>query len=121
MYLVEKSFRFEAGHQLMHHDGECGTPHGHSYVLTVKIASEKVILEGPKREMVIDFKDIASIVKPMVDTYLDHCWLNTTLNTDSPSVEFIAKWIFDYLKPKLPELSAITVQETATSSVTYTR
>ena len=119
MYTLEKSFHFEAGHQLMHHDGECAMPHGHSYVVTIKLTAKELIKEGPKQHMIMDFRDVAKIVKPMIMTYFDHRWLNTTLQTDSPSAEFIAKWIFDYLAPQLPGLTSVKVQETATSSVTY--
>lgn len=119
MFTLQKTFRFEAGHVLTYHDGKCSKPHGHSYVLTVTIEGEELVADGPKRNMVIDFYDIKTPVKKLLEDYLDHHWLNDTLETDSPTCEYIAKWIFDYLKPKLPLLSAITVHETASSCVTY--
>ena len=119
MFRIEKTFHFEAGHVLVHHDGRCATPHGHSYELTVYIESATLIPAGPKKNMVIDFQDISAIVKPMLFQYLDHQWLNTTLESDSTTAEFIAKWIFDYLKPKLPDLVAVSLYETATSKVYY--
>lgn len=120
MFEIEKIFTFEAGHALHHHDGHCRQPHGHSYILTVHIRSETLIADGPKRNMVIDFADISAVVAPMVDQYFDHRWLNDTMETDSPTVEFMAKWIYDFLKPLLPALTAVTLNETATSKVTYT-
>ena len=119
MFKVEKIFRFEAGHCLEHHDGECREPHGHSYKLLVTLKKESLIASGPKTNMVIDFNDVSQIVKPMVNSFLDHKWLNDTLKTDSPTAEYIAKWVFDHLKPKLPDLAAITVYETDTSKATY--
>lgn len=119
MFELKKTFHFEAGHQLVHHDGVCAHPHGHSYILTVHICSENLITDGPKKNMVIDFSEVSDIVKPMIKTYFDHCWLNDTLETDSPSVEFMTRWIYRYLKPKLEALTAITLNETATSQVTY--
>ncbi|HEY4832961.1 MAG TPA: 6-carboxytetrahydropterin synthase QueD [Waddliaceae bacterium] len=121
MFKVEKIFRFEAGHSLKHHDGQCKDPHGHSYMLIVSVKKEALITFGPKTNMAIDFNDISQIVKPMIFNFFDHKWLNDTLKTDSPTAEFIAKWIFDYLEPKLPNLSAITIYETDTSKVTYTK
>lgn len=120
MFELKKSFHFEAGHQLVHHDGQCAHPHGHSYTLTIHVRSAGLIEEGPKKNMVIDFSTISEIVKPMIKTYFDHRWLNDTLETDSPSVEFMARWIYRYLKPKLQNLAAVTLNETATSQVTYT-
>jgi 6-pyruvoyltetrahydropterin/6-carboxytetrahydropterin synthase len=119
MYELEKIFLFEAGHVLKHHDGHCSTPHGHSYVLTIKLRANSLIPNGPKRNMVIDFSDLSSIVKPMIETYFDHKWLNDSLKTDSPTVEFISRWIFDHLHPQLPQLSSVTLQETSTAKVTY--
>lgn len=119
MYQIEKTFHFEAGHVLTHHDGKCATPHGHSYVLTVYLRRATLNANGPKKNMVMDFQDINRIVKPMIFDYLDHKWLNTSLENDSTTAEFIAKWIFDHLKPKLPDLFAVSLYETANSKVYY--
>lgn len=121
MFKIEKKFRFEAGHQLIHHDGHCRDPHGHSYEFVVTIQKKELITHGPKKQMAVDFLDISSVVKPMIFNFLDHKWLNDTLNTDSPTAEFIAKWIFDFLSPKLQGLFSITVYETDTCCVTYTK
>lgn len=119
MYEIEKTFRFEAGHVLTKHDGKCAVPHGHSYVLQLALRSERLVESGPKTNMLIDFHDLDRMVKPMIEEYLDHRWLNDTLNSDSPTVEFIAKWIYDFLKPKLPMLKTVTLYETASSKATY--
>lgn len=119
MYEIEKTFTFEAGHSLDHHDGKCRGPHGHSYILTIRLRSEILQPSGPKKNMVVDFGDISAIVKPMIEKFFDHRWLNQTLNSDSATVEFIAKWIFDYLKPSFPSLYAISLHETSTTKVTY--
>ena len=121
MFEVEKSFSFEAGHVLKHHDGKCKNPHGHSYQLQIKLRSDKLIASGPKTNMLIDFTDISKVVKPMIEEYFDHRWINETLNTDSATVEFITKWIFDYLEPKLPALYQVTLFETPTSRASYTK
>jgi 6-pyruvoyltetrahydropterin/6-carboxytetrahydropterin synthase len=119
MFEVEKTFSFEAGHVLDHHDGKCRHPHGHSYVLKVTLQADSLIPSGPKQNMILDFTDISSIVKPMIEKHFDHKWLNDSLNTESPTAEFIAYWIFHYLEPHLPGLVAITIFETATSSAAY--
>ncbi|MBA3722151.1 MAG: 6-carboxytetrahydropterin synthase QueD [Parachlamydiaceae bacterium] len=121
MFEVDKSFHFEAGHVLDHHDGKCRHPHGHSYVLKVTIRSAELEKSGPKKNMVMDFSTITEVVKPMIDHYFDHKWLNDTLESDSPSAEFMAKWIFDFLESKLIGLYSITIFETKTCSATYIR
>ena len=119
MFELEKKFRFEAGHSLIHHDGKCRDPHGHSYVLVIRLRSEQLIRTGPKTNMVIDFGDIKKVVKQMIEDSLDHKWLNDTLNTDSPTAEYIAQWIYNHLKPSLPSLHSISLNETESSKATY--
>lgn len=119
MFELEKTFTFEAGHSLKYHNGYCKDPHGHSYVMTLHIRANSLISSGPKTNMVIDFHDLAAIVKPLLDNYLEHKWLNDTLHSDSPTAEYIAKWIFDYLEPLIPGLFAVSINETASSKVIY--
>ena len=119
MFDLEKTFHFEAGHALTHHDGKCRQPHGHSYKLTIHIRSTELHSSGSKTNMVVDFSDITSLVNPMINQFFDHHWINETLQTDSPTAEFMAQWIYHYLKPHLPLLHAVTLHETNTSKVTY--
>jgi 6-pyruvoyltetrahydropterin/6-carboxytetrahydropterin synthase len=118
---VEKIFSFEAGHLLDHHDGKCRHPHGHSYVLKVRLRTDALVKEGPQKNMVVDFSLISDIVKPMIKTYFDHQWLNTTLECDSPTAEYIAFWVYNYLEPLIPSLYSVTICETPSASATYTR
>lgn len=121
MFELEKIFHFEAGHVLEYHDGKCRGPHGHSYTLTVKIRSDTLIQSGPKMNMVQDFSDISDIVRPMIVEYLDHKWLNDSIKTKTPTTEVLVKWIYDYLEPLLPNLASVSLSETASSKVTYSR
>lgn len=121
MYELEKIFHFEAAHQLAYHDGKCQKMHGHSYIMHVCIQSKNLKANGPKKCMVMDFQDINNIVKPMIEKYFDHHCLNDTLQSDSTTVEFLCKWVFDYLEPQIPGLFAITIYETASSKATYRR
>lgn len=119
MFTVEKSFHFEAAHSLTFHNGKCKGLHGHSYILTVQAASKTLQDSGPQKNMVWDFDEISQVAKPMIKQYFDHHYLNDTLDNDSPTAEFIAKWIYDYLKPQIPLLTAIYIQETVNCKVTY--
>ncbi len=119
MFELQKTFTFEAGHSLSRHKGKCHTPHGHSYTLTIILQSEMLRTEGAESCMVMDFYAIKAIVDRMLFTCLDHQWLNDTLETDSPTAEYIARWVYQHLKPQLPLLHAVTIHETATAQVTY--
>jgi len=119
MFILEKRFPFEASHCLQHHDSKCSRLHGHSYVLVVEVSTEALVTSGPKKGMVMDFDEIAAVVRPLVEKFLDHQHLNETLETDAPTAEYIAYWAYRKLKPSIPCLSAVTVEETATARAIY--
>jgi 6-pyruvoyltetrahydropterin/6-carboxytetrahydropterin synthase len=66
---VAKRFRWEAAHRLPWHEGGCQHLHGHSYAMTVELEGEP-----DARGMLIDFKALKRIVKPLVDAW-DHATL----------------------------------------------
>lgn len=119
MFLLRKSFRFEAAHQLVHHNGKCAHLHGHSYKLEVQLAAASLQKSGSSTNMVQDFEHVSAAVRPLLKEFLDHHNLNETLDSDSPTAEFIAQWVFERLHKQLPQLVAVTIRETESSSVTY--
>lgn len=119
MFRLTKSFRFEASHQLMNHDGKCARLHGHSWVGSVVCEGYRLNLEGPKTGMLIDYGDISKAVEPYVEKLLDHWHLNESLQTEAPTSEFIACWLYGKLKADLPNLAAVIIEETCTSRCEY--
>ena len=118
-FTLRKKFSFEAAHFLPQHDGKCRRLHGHSWVGWVEVVGEELKSEGSQAGMVVDFACLSSMVKPMVDEYLDHHCLNESLPLESPTSEAVAKWVFDHLQAVGLELSAVTIEETCTSVCTY--
>ncbi|AFY38005.1 queuosine biosynthesis protein QueD [[Leptolyngbya] sp. PCC 7376] len=115
-----KEFRFEAAHRLPHHDGKCARLHGHSWVCRVYIKGDRLIESGPKQGMLMDFGDIKQYMKPLLDEYLDHYYLNESLDMESPTSEAIAQWIYRKLKASgLKGLAAVEIKETCTSGCIY--
>ena len=138
--IVAKTFRWEGAHRLPWHDGLCSNLHGHSYRMVVEV-------EGPPddRGMVIDFKEIKRIIKPLVEQW-DHAtfvheedaelldvlfktgWKHFVLPYDSTS-ENVARFAADYLCTEAGDaLRArgltsvrVTVQETETCYAVYAR
>jgi 6-pyruvoyltetrahydropterin/6-carboxytetrahydropterin synthase len=113
---LSKSFRFEAAHALptFPEGHKCRRLHGHSFVFDV-------IVEGdvdPARGYLIDYGDIKRAAEPIVKR-LDHYYLNEIEGLSNPTSEMLAKWIFDHLKPALPQLTSIVVHETCTSTCEY--
>lgn len=119
MYTLTKEFTFEAAHKLHHHDGKCQRLHGHSWKARIVVKGESLQQEGPKQGMLVDYSDISSVVKPVVEEFLDHHYLNDTLKTDSPTSEYIAAWLFGFFSGKIPNLVAVEVDETCTCSCRY--
>lgn len=121
MFTLAKQFRFEASHQLKHHDGHCARLHGHSWLLVVEtsFADKDLHRAGPENGMALDYGKISAAVNPIIDDCLDHRNLNDTIDPIAPTSEAVARFVFDKLQGKLPGLTAVTVAETASASCTY--
>tara|TARA_R110000803_G_scaffold51337_1_gene106190 strand:- start:6177 stop:6542 length:366 start_codon:yes stop_codon:yes gene_type:complete len=121
MFTLRKKFKFESAHKLEHHDGKCAMLHGHSWIGWAEIKSPELQTTGAKAGMVMDYGDIKKAIAPMVEKYLDHHYLNSTLEMDMPTSERVAEWVFNYLESKIMGLVAIEIEETCTSSCRYER
>ena len=113
---IFRTFTFEAAHRLPHvpEGHKCARLHGHSYLVEVHISGQV----GADTGWVMDFGDLSDALRPVRDQ-LDHYYLNDIEGLSNPTSEHIAKWIWDRLKPVLPQLSSILVHETCTSSCEY--
>jgi 6-pyruvoyltetrahydropterin/6-carboxytetrahydropterin synthase len=119
-WTLSKTFKFEAAHMLPFHDGKCQRLHGHSWQCSLFIGSNQLIETGSKQGMVMDYADIKSIFQPILDKHLDHWYLNDSLELASPTSEAVALWIYNKVKPLIPNLLGVEVKETCTSSCYYT-
>jgi 6-pyruvoyltetrahydropterin/6-carboxytetrahydropterin synthase len=111
-----KDFRFEAAHYLPNvPDGhKCRRMHGHSF-------RGEVAVRGPvddRTGWVMDFADLKRAVDPIIKQ-LDHYLLNEIPGLENPTSELVAIWIWDRLRPSLPQLYRITLEETCTSRCHY--
>ena len=113
---IFKEFSFEAAHRLPHvpTDHKCSRLHGHSYRVSVHV-------DGPIAQpsgWVRDYAELSHAMKPLLDV-LDHHYLNEVEGLSNPTSEVIARWIWDRLRPSLPDLSQIVVHETCTAGCSY--
>ncbi len=70
---LTKAFNFEMAHALPGHDGLCKHIHGHTYELFVTLIGEPVQdKSSPKYGMIMDFKDLKSLVREAVINNFDH-------------------------------------------------
>ena len=113
-----KEFKFEAAHHLPNtpEGHKCRRMHGHSFKFRIHLMGEVDPLTG----WVMDFGDLKKIVQELVDSKLDHYCLNDIKGLENPTSENIVIWIWDEIKPKLPNLFKITFYETCTSACIYT-
>lgn len=118
LYIVEifKEFTFESAHRLPHvpEGHKCGRLHGHSFRVAIYLQGDP----DPHTGWIRDFSEIKSIFKPLYER-LDHNYLNDIPGLENPTSEVLVKWIWNELKPLLPELSAIRIHETCTSGCVY--
>ena len=131
MYSVTKKIEFCYGHRLLDYDGICKHPHGHNAIAEIEVRTGSL----DNRNMVCDFSDIKRIVKGWIDDKIDHQMI---LRFDdplvgplrdlgepmfivdaNPTVEHIAKIIFDYAKGQHLPVVRVTVWETPTSFATF--
>ena len=131
MYSVTKRIDFCYGHRLLDYEGVCKHPHGHNAVVEVEIRTEAL----DPRNMVADFSDIKRVMKGWIDRELDHKMILraddplTRMLQDmgepvyvvdsNPTVERIARLIFDIARDQGLPVARITVWETPTSWATY--
>lgn len=132
MYSVTKKIDFCYGHRLLDYNGICKHPHGHNAVAEIEVRTDAL----DTRNMVVDFSDIKRIVKGWIDRELDHKMilrhddpLVTPLQAlgepifivdSNPTVERIARLIYDVSREQGLPVVRVTVWETPTSWATYT-
>lgn len=116
MIELVKDFRFEAAHFLPNVPSghKCRRMHGHSF--RGELAVRGPI--DPRTGWVMDFADLKQILEPVV-VRLDHYVLNEIPGLENPTSEMLAVWIWKELKPSLPVLYRVTIEETCTSRCHY--
>ena len=113
---IFKVFTLEAAHLLPNvpPGHKCARLHGHSFRVELKVEGEP----GAHSGWIMDFGDVKAAFQPIYDR-LDHHYLNDIPGLENPTSERLAIWIWDELKPALPQLSEVTVHETCTSGCRY--
>ena len=114
---LSKEFSFEAAHRLPHapEGHKCARLHGHSYKVVITVEGEV----DPRSGWFIDYGDIGNVVKPLLDQFLDHRYLNEVDGLANPTSEKIAEWIWNRIVYKLTGLKRVTISETCTTSCHY--
>ncbi|MCK6370674.1 MAG: 6-carboxytetrahydropterin synthase QueD [Gammaproteobacteria bacterium] len=113
---IYKEFIFEAAHRLPNvpPGHKCARLHGHSWRGSIFVRGEV----GEHTGWIMDYADIKRVFQPIYDQ-LDHNYLNDIEGLENPTSEVLAKWIWRQLKPGLPALSKVVINETCSSGCIY--
>ena len=136
---VIRKAHFNAAHRMFRQDwtdekntevfGLCANPlyHGHNYDLEVKVTGEI----DPETGMLIDLKDLKSLIETEVENHFDHKNINlevseftvvdATGRSPIPTAENIAVVIYNRLRAKLEDRYDLHIRlyETARNMVEY--
>ena len=134
MIYITRRERFNSAHKLFREDwseeknleifGKCSNPnwHGHNYELFVTVKGEI----NPETGVVIDLKELKSIINSYVTSELDHKNINldvSFMKGKMASTEVLAVTIFDRLRTHIDEqgakLHSVKLFETENNFVEY--
>jgi 6-pyruvoyltetrahydropterin/6-carboxytetrahydropterin synthase len=103
---ITKEFRFDAAHRLpLMPDGHPYTRmHGHSFRVAITLAEAP----DPAHGWIADFAEIEATLESLRAT-LDHQTLNEIPGLENPTLEIIARWIFERAANLLPGLRRVAL------------
>ena len=123
--LVTIKTHFSAAHRLFRPDwsearnlevfGACANPNGHGHNYELQVSVEGAI--NPETGMIVDMKDLKSLVNELIVDPLDHKHLNLDvpfLSGIIPTAENLAVAFWEILEPRIPagRLYEVRLQET---------
>jgi 6-pyruvoyltetrahydropterin/6-carboxytetrahydropterin synthase len=113
---IFKRFTFDSAHFLpnVSEDHKCRAIHGHTYHLTIFITGKL----DEELGWVQDFAELKKVMDPIMKM-IDHKLLNEIEGLENPTCELFAKWLWNKIKPKIPQLSCVELNETPTSGAIY--
>lgn len=113
---IYREFSFDAAHRLssLPESHRCSALHGHTFTVIVFIEGEV----ERERGWVMDFGEVKSVCSPVIHQ-LDHSYLNSIPGLENPTSENIAVWLWNRIKPGLPQLKTIEVKETPGTGCRY--
>ncbi len=116
MFEIKAQLYFSAAHHLLNYDGECENQHGHNWLVEAYVKGTEL----DKSNILIDYKVLKRELKKVLDL-LDHKDINELddFKGISPSSEILSKYIYTKLKEVIPNISKISIWETATSCASY--
>ena len=116
MWRLHVDKTFSAAHQLTKYSGPCENLHGHTWKIQIVVEGDELDEAG----MLMDFRVLKDNLQHFTDKF-DHKFLND-LFEESPTSEFISKYVFKAIQPQLPStvtLKEVSIWESESSKATY--
>jgi len=113
---LKQHFQIESARFLPNLDKNhpCSNMHGHSFKIILSITGPLL----PEFGWVIDYHEITKVMSPIL-TLLDHKVLNDVPGLLNPTSEHLAKWLFENIKEKIPQLKSVNISETSNTECIY--
>lgn len=113
---LKQHFRIESARSLPHlpEGHPCRRLHGHGFRVTLRLVGEV----DAKIGWVRDYHEISKTVAPVLGA-LDHRVLNEVPGLENPTSELLAVYLFEKIKPLIPELAQVTISETPDTECSY--
>ncbi|MBV9571695.1 MAG: 6-carboxytetrahydropterin synthase [Alphaproteobacteria bacterium] len=105
MIELTQEFGFDAAHYLGVGANENRRLHGHSFYVEVTLRGEPDPRTGVLREL-----DEIKTVLDALRAELDHRLLNELEGLGTPTLENLARYIFERVKPQLPEVVRVKIR-----------
>lgn len=114
--IIYKQFSFDSAHFLPNvpKGHKCGDLHGHTYKLTVYLEGEI----NPQYGWLVDFNELKKVIDPLI-SMVDHKLLNDIPGLENPTSEVITAWFWNKIKPQLPQLKRLELNETPSTGVIF--
>lgn len=117
-----RRYAFESAHRLPNVPAghKCGRLHGHGFEAIVHAQADLAASSHADHaiDYAVDYDHLDALWAPLHEE-LDHRCLNDLAGLANPTSELISSWLWQRLAPLLPELSWVTVYETASSGANF--
>jgi len=113
---LKQQFQIESARFLPHLPKEhpCRNMHGHSFKITLTLQGEI----DQKLGWLMDYNEIIEKMKPVLKE-LDHRVLNEVPGLANPTTENLCLWLFEKAHGQIPQLTKVTIAETANSECSF--
>jgi 6-pyruvoyltetrahydropterin/6-carboxytetrahydropterin synthase len=112
---VWRRYQFQSAHRLpnvpLGH--KCGRMHGHGFEVIVRARQS-----AGQHDLHIDYDRLDAAWAPL-HQQLNYACLNDLPGLNNPTSEMLSSWFWQRIQPELPELSRITVFETASCGANF--